>query len=44
MFNIGKIKSKSIMKNGLGEYRRMNCGTKECTADFFDPANVLKCQ
>jgi len=23
----------------IGEYRRMNCGTKECTADFFDPAN-----
>lgn len=23
-----------------GEYRRMICGTKECTADFFDPTNV----
>jgi len=23
----------------IGEYRRMICGTKECTADFFDPAN-----
>jgi len=23
----------------IGEYRRMICGTKECTADFFDPKN-----
>lgn len=23
----------------IGEYRRMICGTRECTADFFDPKN-----
>jgi len=23
----------------IGEYRRQICGTKECTSDFFDPAN-----
>jgi broad specificity phosphatase PhoE len=23
----------------IGEYRRTICGTKECTANFFDPAN-----
>jgi len=25
-----------------GKYRRESYGTKDCTADFFDPANVIR--